>query len=97
MGVPDATDDAVIFNRPLVTPSGAFTITLPVFGDNTTVGSITVDNTNYNNGNISRLNTSGGGLIFHSTSGTATYSENAGTVANSPGPHRDQCANHPSV
>jgi autotransporter-associated beta strand protein len=84
-GVPDAPGDEAVFIRPLVTPSGAFTITLPAAGDDTTVGSIVVDNTSYNNGNISRINTSGGKLIFQSTAGPATYTENAGTVANSPG------------
>lgn len=83
-GIPDAPGDAVIFNRPLVTPSGAFTINLPAEQD-TTVGSITVDNSAYNNGNISRINSNGGQLIFQTTSGPATYNENAGTVANSPG------------
>jgi autotransporter-associated beta strand protein len=74
-GIPNAPDDAAIFNRPTVNPSVAFTVNLD---QNTTVGSITVDNTGHTVNNNLIIDKFFGTLTFHSTSGPATLTETTG-------------------
>jgi autotransporter-associated beta strand protein len=73
-GIPNAPGDAVIFNRPTVLPSVAFSV---IVNQNTTVGSITVDNTGFNN-NHNLILDIGGTLTFHATSGSAALTETIG-------------------
>src|SRR3972149_2469101 len=44
-GIPNSAGDEAIFNRPTVTPSVPFTV---IVNQNTTVGSITVNNAGFN-------------------------------------------------
>ena len=74
-GIPNAPGDAAIFNRPTVLPSVPFTVNLD---QDVTVGSITVDNTGFNNNQNLILDRFFGALTFQSTSGPATLTETAG-------------------
>jgi autotransporter-associated beta strand protein len=74
-GIPNAPGDAAIFNRPTVIPSVPFTV---IVNQNTTVGSITVNNAGFND-NHNLILDIGGTLTFQSTSGPATLTETAGS------------------
>jgi hypothetical protein len=74
-GIPNAAGDEVILNRPTVVPSTAFTVNV---NQNTTVGSITVNNTGHTTNNNLILDKFFGTLTFQSTSGPALLTENTG-------------------
>ncbi len=76
-GIPNSADDAVIFNRPLLAGATGSTFTVNV-DQNTTVGSITVDNTNNTNNNNLVLDNFFGTLTFQTTSGSATWTQTGG-------------------
>ncbi|HEX3601980.1 MAG TPA: hypothetical protein VHU84_17640, partial [Lacipirellulaceae bacterium] len=77
-GFPNAIDDVANFVMPATTAPGANGLTISLAGIDT-VGSIVVDNTANPNNFVTRINGTGGQLIFQSSTGTATYTENAGT------------------
>jgi autotransporter-associated beta strand protein len=78
-GIPNAVGDVATFVMPATTAPGANGFTLTLQGNDTTVGSLVIDETNHTNGYVTRLNSSGGKLIFQNTSGAATLTETAGT------------------
>jgi autotransporter-associated beta strand protein len=73
-GVPNAPGDAVIFNRPTVLPSVPFSV---ILDQDATIGSLTVDNTGFNQ-NQNLILDMGGTLTFQATSGPATWTETQG-------------------
>ena len=75
---PDGIDDAAIFNRPVLAEhDNNFTVNLDT---NTTLGAITVDNTNAVANHNLIIDSFGTTLTFQSSSGPATWTEIAGST-----------------
>jgi autotransporter-associated beta strand protein len=76
---PNAPDATVTINAPTWTGAGLYTLAMP--STDTTVGSLTIDNTNHANNFRTNFSNTGGKLIFQSASGPAAFTETAGSAA----------------
>jgi autotransporter-associated beta strand protein len=75
---PNAVGATVLINQPIKTGTGLYTLTMPA--TDTTVGQITLDNTNFTTYPTRTTFANGGGkLIFEDPSGTAKYIETLNT------------------
>jgi autotransporter-associated beta strand protein len=75
---PNAPDATVLIPAPTWTGSSLYTLAMP--STDTTVGRLTIDNTNHANNFRTNFTNGGGKLIFQSTSGPATFTETAGSA-----------------
>jgi autotransporter-associated beta strand protein len=81
-GIPNAADATALLNMPITSAPAGNGFTLNINENDTTVGSLTIDNTNHDNSYVTRICGAAnctGKLIFQSTLGPATYTETAGT------------------
>jgi autotransporter-associated beta strand protein len=77
---PNGVGTTALINQPIKDGTGLYTLTLPA--TDVTVGQITMDNTGFTNTTRTTIASSGGQLIFQTSSGTAKYIEtpNTGTA-----------------
>jgi len=80
-GIPNGTADTAKFVMPVTTGPAGNGFTLNIATTDTTVSAITVDNTGNPNNFVTRVNSTGGRMIFDTGNPlvAATYTENAGT------------------